>query len=233
MKRNILYLLFGLFLLAGCQKEELSAGVEAYGYLSLKSVVAEVENVNSPYSRALPAADAEELYVEVWEGEKKLLSVAPGEALPERMKLPVGTYTAKAYNAAYSTYRTLEDGDWGEPVFYGEKEFVIEESEIPETVTVEASLYNFGVSFVLDEAFSQYLSPENTRLEVVYNDRTVILDYEQFGEENYLYFYHEEGKVPACTLTFQNVVGVRFSRDYTLDQFEGGKCNVISFRFSE
>ena len=52
MKQNILYILLGIFLLASCQQEELPGEESRYGYLSLKSVVAEVENVNAPASRA-------------------------------------------------------------------------------------------------------------------------------------------------------------------------------------
>lgn len=232
MKRNILYWLFGIFLLAGCQQEELPVMEEAYGYLSLRSVVADVENVNHSSSRALPAIDAEELYVEIWEGEKKLLEMKPGEEIPELVKLPVGTYVAKAYNAAYTSFQTLEDGDLGTPVFYGEKEFVIVESEVPEVVTVEASLYNFGISFVLDEVFDQYFVSEGTALDITYNGRTVVLDYAQLAGETYVYFYLEEGNMPVCTLTSQNADGEKFSRDYTL-KVENGKCNILTFKFAE
>ena len=137
MKQNILYILSGIFLLASCQQEELPGEESRYGYLSLKSVVAEVENVNAPASRALPAVNSKDLYVEVWEGEKKVLSYAPGETIPERIKLPEGIYTAKAYNEAYTTFKSLEDGALGDPVFYGESdEFSVAESEVPAEQTV-------------------------------------------------------------------------------------------------
>ena len=98
MKQNILYILLGIFLLASCQQEELPGEEVRYGYLSLKSVVAEVENVNAPASRSLPAVDTKDLYVEVWEGEKKVLSYAPGEEFPAQIKIHLGTYTAKSNN---------------------------------------------------------------------------------------------------------------------------------------
>lgn len=231
MKQNILYILSGIFLLASCQQEELPGKESRYGYLSLKSVVAEVENVNAPASRALPAVDSKDLYVEVWEGEKKVLSYAPGESIPERIKLPEGIYTAKAYNEAYTTFKSLEDGALGDPVFYGESdEFSVAESEVPAEQTVLVYMHNSGISFRLDETFSDYFDTDVTQVEISCNDRTVTLDYPLFTGEDYVYFYMEGDTKAQYVLTSRN----KDNEDVRMDgelSVENGKCYTLVFHF--
>lgn len=233
MKQTILYLLLGFFLLASCQQEELSENQSDYGYLSLKSVVATVENVNQPASRALPSVDKAALYVEICEGDKKVLSYEPGE-VPEQIQLPIGTYTAKAYNAAYQTYESLTDGDMGEAVFYGETElFTIEAASEPTTQTIKVSLYNFGIAFALDENFKEYFDEENTALTLSCNNRSVTYDLQQ---KNYAYFYLEEGASLSYTLSSQNKDGETVTLPGTLSGTQkgiaNGKCYTLTFTFN-
>lgn len=233
MKQNLLYLLLGIFLLTSCQQEELTENQSDYGYLSLKSVVATVENVNQPASRALPSVDKAALYVEICEGDKTVLSYEPGE-VPEQIPLPIGTYTAKAYNAAYQTYESLTDGDMGEAVFYGETElFTIEAASEPTTQTIKVSLYNFGIAFALDENFKEYFDEENTALTLSCNNRSVTYDLQQ---KNYAYFYLEEGASLSYTLSSQNKDGETVTLPGTLSGTQkgiaNGKCYTLTFTFN-
>ena len=234
MKQNLLYLLLGIFLLASCQQEELTESKDAYGYLSLRSVIAQVENVNHPASRAaLPTIDTKVLYVKICEGDKEVITYKPGE-VPEKIQLPIGTYTAKAYNAAYQTYESLTDGDMGEAVFYGETElFTIEAASEPTTQTIKVSLYNFGIAFALDENFKEYFDEENTALTLSCNNRSVTYDLQQ---KNYAYFYLEEGASLSYTLSSQNKDGETVTLPGTLSGTQkgiaNGKCYTLTFTFN-
>ena len=184
--KQILYLLLGIFFLASCQQEELTESNNAYGYLSLRSVVAQVENVNQPASRAVPTIDEEDLYVEICEGDKTVLTYEPGK-VPEQIQLPIGTYTAKAYNEAYKN-KAMD-----EAVFYGETEpsFTIEAEPTPTEQTIKVSLYNFGIAFKLGDNFETYFDKENTTLTLLCNNRNVTYDLQSGA---YAYFYVEEGE---------------------------------------
>lgn len=227
--KPILYLLLGIFLLASCQQEELTKSNGAYGYLSLRSVIAQVENVNQPASRAdLPTIDAEALYVEICEGDKTIFTYAPGE-VPAQIQLPIGTYTAKAYNKAYKEYKSWAANALGEPVFYGETEpFTIEAETTPTEQTIEVSLYNFGIAFKLDDNFATYFDKANTTLTLSCNNRSITYDL-QSGV--YAYFYVEEGESLSYTLSSQNADNETVTLPGTVEDATNGKCYTVTFTF--
>ena len=226
--KQILYLLLGIFLLASCQQEELTESNDAYGYLSLRSVVAQVENVNQPASRAVPTIDTEALYVEICEGDKTVLTYEPGE-VPEEIQLPIGTYTAKAYNEAYKEYESWEENALGEAVFYGETEpFTIETGTTPTEQTIEVSLYNFGIAFKLDNNFGTYFDKANTTLALSCNNRNITYDL-QSGM--YAYFYVEEGEHLSYTLSSQNADDETVTLPGTVEEATNGKCYTVTFTF--
>lgn len=228
MKQNLLYLLIGIFLLASCQQEEVTENQSGYGYLSLKSVVATVENVNQPASRALPSVDETTLYVEICEGDKTVLSYEPGE-VPEQIQLPIGTYTAKAYNAAYQTYESWTEDAQGEPVFYGEETFAIT-ADTQTEVTLEVSLYNFGITFQLGDNFDTYFKTEQTELTLMCNGRNVTLDAGQQGS-TYVYFYLEENTNLNYTLVSRNDDDETVTLSGT-PEVANGKCYTLIFEFN-
>lgn len=228
MKQNLLYLLLGFFFLASCQQEELSENQSDYGYLSLKSVVATVENVNQPASRALPSVDKAALYVEICEGDKTVLSYEPGE-VPEKIPLPIGTYTAKAYNAAYQTYESWAEDAQGEPVFYGEETFTITADTHTE-VTLEVSLYNFGITFQLGDNFDTYFKTGQTELTLMCNGRNVTLDAGQ-QSSTYVYFYLEENSKLNYTLVSRNDDDETVTLSGT-PEVANGKCYTLTFTFN-
>lgn len=229
MKR-LLYILSAIFLLASCRQEEFPEGDDGYGYLSLKSVVTEVENVNRSASRAVPSFEAECLYVEVWEGEKKVLSYNPGENIPESVKLPVGNYIAKAYNEACITGQPLDNDAAGNPVFYGETQpFTITETQYPVSQTIDVSLRNFGISFSLDENFYAYFHAP--KLEVTDGKRSVTVKESQLTSDTYVYFYVGE-EMPTYTLTALNADNEEVNLEKTLNSAENGKCYTLTFTFN-
>ena len=226
--KKLLYLLLGIFLLVSCQQEELSENQSDYGYLSLKSVVATVENVNQPASRALPSVDKAALYVEICEGDKTVLSYKPGE-VPEQIQLPIGTYTAKAYNAAYQTYESWTEDAQGEPVFYGEETFTITADTRTE-VTLEVSLHNFGMTFQLGNNFGTYFQEEQTTLTLMCNGRNVTLDAGQ-QSSTYVYFYLEENSKLNYTLVSRNDDDETVTLSGT-PEVANGKCYTLTFTFN-
>ena len=222
MKQTILYLLLGIFLLASCQQEELTESKNAYGYLSLRSVVAQVENVNQSASRAVPTIDTKALYVEICEGDKTVLTYEPGE-VPELIQLPIGTYIAKAYNEAYKN-KAMD-----EAVFYGETEpFTIEAKTTPTEQTIKVSLYNFGIAFKLGDNFETYFDKANTTLTLSCNNRNVTYDL-QSGM--YAYFYVEEGEHLSYTLSSQNADDEIVTLPGTVEEATNGKCYTVTFTF--
>lgn len=226
--KQILYLLLGIFLLASCQQEELTESNNAYGYLSLRSVVAQVENVNQPASRAVPAIDEKALYVAICEGDKTVLTYEPGE-VPAQIQLPIGKYTAKAYNKAYTAYESWAANALGEPVFYGETQpFTIETGTTPTEQTIEVSLHNFGIAFKLGDNFETYFDKANTTLTLSCNNRSVTYDL-QSGE--YAYFYVEEGEHLSYTLSSQNADDETVTLPGTVEDATNGKCYTVTFTF--
>lgn len=227
--KQILYFLLGIFLLASCQQEELTESKDAYGYLSLRSVVAQVENVNQPASRAaLPTIDTKVLYVKICEGDKEVITYKPGE-VPEKIQLPIGTYTAKAYNAAYQTYESWTEDAQGEPVFYGEETFTITADTHTE-VTLEVSLYNFGITFQLGDNFGTYFKTEQTELTLMCNGRNVTLDAGQ-QSSTYVYFYLEENSKLNYTLVSRNADDETVTLSGT-PEVANGKCYTLTFTFN-
>lgn len=220
--KQILYLLLGIFLLASCQQEELTESNNAYGYLSLRSVVAQVENVNQPASRAVPTIDTEALYVEICESDKTILTYEPGK-VPEKIQLPIGTYTAKAYNEVYKN-KAMD-----EAVFYGETEpFTIEAETTPTEQTIEVSLYNFGIAFKLGDNFETYFDEANTTLTLSCNNRSITYDLQSGA---YAYFYVEEGEHLSYTLSSQNADDETVTLPGTVEEATNGKCSTVTFTF--
>lgn len=227
MKHILLYIATTL-LLASCGQEKLTEDQSDYGYLSLKSVVATVENVNQSASRAVPSVDKAALYVEICEGDKTVLSYEPGE-VPEQIQLPIGTYTAKAYNAAYQTYESLTEDAQGEPVFYGEETFTITAAAQTE-VTLDVSLYNFGITFQLGDNFGTYFKTKQTELTLMCNGRNVTLDAGQ-QSSTYVYFYLEENSKLNYTLVSRNDDDETVTLSGT-PEVANGKCYTLTFTFN-
>ena len=187
MKRNILYLIFGLFLLASCQQEELPD--TGTGYLAIADLSVEVPQVNVVSSRA----EAEEpLTIEIVKGES--IQTFTESNLPSKIELEVGDYVVKAYN---SQYGKEDETGLGAPIYYKEESFTIETNKTT-SVEVSVPMINFGVKLDLPDNFNT-LFPTSTFTVMSGNERQVEL---KDGET--AYFSYEEGATFDYVLNVTN-----------------------------
>ena len=193
MNRNILYLIFGLFLLASCQQEELPD--TGTGYLSIADLSVEAPQVNVVSSRA----DEEPLTIEILKDGETVQTLTETE-LANKIELEAGTgYSLKVYSSDYGKESEWTNEDKGTPVYYAEKEFEILTDRTTE-VKVEVPMTNFGVSFQFPEEYKEVF-PSCT-LSVTVGGRIVAL---QSGET--AYFPYQAGTKFSYTLTATNKDG--------------------------
>lgn len=201
MKRNILYLIFGLFLLASCQQEELSnAGT---GYLAIADLSVEAPQVNVVSSRA--EAEEESLTIEIVKEDGTPVQKLTEAELADRIELAVGKYTLKVYSANYGTDATWTNADKGEAIYYAAQSFEVKVGQTA-TVSMDVPMINFGVTFQFPEAYKEYFTYTFT---VIEGGRTVEL---KDGET--AYFSYEEG------VTFDYVLNVT-NTDQESQKLEG------------
>lgn len=191
MKRNILYLIFGLFLLASCQQEELpDTGI---GYLSIADLSVEAPQVNVVSSRA--EAAEEPLTIEIVKEDGTTVQKLTEAELADRIELAVGKYTLKVYSANYGTDADWTNTDKGEAIYYAEKSFEVTVGQTA-TVSIGVPMINFGVTFQFPEAYKEYFTYTFT---VIEGSRTVEL---QDGET--AYFSYKEGATFKYVLNATN-----------------------------
>ena len=192
MKRNLLYLLLGIFLLASCQQEEMLNAETGYGYLSVSELSVATTQVHVVSSRA----DEEPLTIEILKDGETVQTLTETE-LANKIKLEAGTgYSLKVYSSDYGKESEWTDEDKGTPVYYAEKEFKILTEQTTQ-VKVEVPMTNFGVSFQFPEEYKEVF-PSCT-LSVKVGGRTVAL---QSGET--AYFTYQAGTPFSYTLTATN-----------------------------
>lgn len=119
MKKNIVYILLGIFLLASCQQEnEIPSGK---GYLSVEGIELQSQVVTEVASRAVD----ESMMVELWQGGTKLRDLSAQE-MQDKIKLDAAVdYTLKVYSSNYSEETGWGNADKGEPVYYKEVPFEV------------------------------------------------------------------------------------------------------------
>ena len=202
MKRNILYLIFGLFLLASCQQEELpDAGT---GYLAIADLSVEAPQVNVVSSRA----EAEEsLTIEIVKEDGTPVQKLTEAELADRIELAVGKYTLKVYSANYGEDADWTDTDKGEAIYYADKSFEVTLGQT-EKVSISVPMINFGVKLDLPDNFNT-LFPTSTFTVMSGNERQVEL---KDGET--AYFSYEKG------VTFDYVLSAT-NKDQELRTMEG------------
>ena len=192
MKRNLLYLLLGIFLLASCQQEEMLNAETGYGYLS----VSELSVATTPVHVVSSRADEEPLTIEILKDEETVQTLTETE-LANKIELEAGTgYSLKVYSSDYGKESEWTNEDKGTPVYYAEKEFEILTDRTTE-VKVEVPMTNFGVSFQFPEEYKEVF-PSCT-LSVKVGGRTVAL---QSGET--AYFTYAGETTFSYTLTATN-----------------------------
>lgn len=192
MKRNLLYLLLGIFLLASCQQEEMLNAETGYGYLSISELSVATTQVHVVSSRA----DEEPLTIEILKDGETVQTLTETE-LANKIKLEAGTgYSLKVYSSDYGKESEWTNEDKGTPVYYAEKEFEILTDRTTE-VKVEVPMTNFGVSFQFPEEYKEVF-PSCT-LSVTVGGRIVAL---QSGET--AYFTYAGETTFSYTLTATN-----------------------------
>ena len=192
MKRNLLYLLLGIFLLASCQQEEMLNAETGYGYLSVSELSVATTQVHVVSSRA----DEEPLTIEILKDEETVQTLTETE-LANKIELEAGTgYSLKVYSSDYGKESEWTNEDKGTPVYYAEKKFEILTEQTTQ-VKVEVPMTNFGVSFQFPEEYKEVFPSCTLSVEV--GGRTVAL---LSGET--AYFPYQAGTTFSYTLTATN-----------------------------
>ena len=138
MKKNIVYILLGIFLLASCQQEnEIPSGK---GYLSVEGIELQSQVVTEVASRAVD----ESLKVDLYKGEQLVRPLTPEEMQNKIGLDPATDYMLKVYSANYREESTWDNETKGEPVYYKEVSFVVTEGATT-PLKVQVPMITFAV----------------------------------------------------------------------------------------
>lgn len=223
MKKNVLYILLGTFLLASCQQEE-TPSASGEGYLSFAGIEIQNQAVTEVKSRAVD----ESLTVDLYQGETKIRTLTP-EELENTIKLEAATdYSLKVYSENY-----LSDAEWtneekGEPVYYKEQPFEVEEGKVT-SVKVQVPMVNFAVKLSMPES-QNWIS--GYTFTVTSGERKVTL---QNGET--AYFPYGENLSFNYSLQLMNIDNEEFtlSGEYGVDENEPlafNTCYVVTYQMA-
>lgn len=220
MTKKLLYPLCAALLLAGCSQDEWT-GEAAYGYLALDGIsLQSTETV--PVTRAVES----DLYIEICQGDRQIALYEPGE-LPENatVKIPVGTYTLKAYNAAYNEQESWGNNEQGEAAYYREASISVAENKT-NAVTLSVPMVNFGVSLCLPEGFDSWF--HNATFSVLSGTRSV-----QLGAGKTAYFPYSEGAQFTYTLAALNQDNENNRDTGTYTTVEAGTVYTVTYSLPE
>lgn len=178
MKKNIVYILLGIFLLASCQQEnEIPSGK---GYLSVEGIELQSQVVTEVASRAVD----ESMFVELWQGGTKLRDLSAQE-MQDKIKLDAAdNYMLKVHSANYGNESTWGNAK-GEPVYYTEVPFKVTEGATT-PLKVQVPMITFAVCLNMSAVTGDWL--QGYTFTVTYGSRSVTL---QNGETAY-FSYAEE-----------------------------------------
>ena len=150
MKKNIVYILLGIFLLASCQQEnEIPSGK---GYLSVEGIELQSQVVTEVVSRAVE----ESLTVDLYKGGQLVSTLTP-EKMQNKIELkPATDYMLKVYSANYRNESTWDNETKGEPVYYKEVPFeVIAGATTP--LKVQVPMITFAVCLDMSAVTGDWL----------------------------------------------------------------------------
>jgi hypothetical protein len=150
MKRNILYILCGIFLLVGCQQKEVISGV---GYISVSGIEIQSKTITEVASRA---TDDITWTVELWKGSEMLRTLSAGE-MQDKIELDAAEdYMLKVYTPNYGVEKSWTNAEKGEPVYYAEVPFVVNQGETT-GLKVQVPMITFAVSLDLSKVIGGWL----------------------------------------------------------------------------
>lgn len=223
MKKNVLYILLGTFLLASCQQEE-TPSASGEGYLSFTGIEIQNQVLTEVKSRTLE----ESLTVDLYQGGTKIRTLA-AEELENTIKLEASTdYSLKVYSENYGSDAEWTNEEKGEPIYYKEQPFEVKEGEIT-PVKVQVPMVNFAVKLSMPE-LQNWIS--DYTFTVTSGERKVTL---QNGET--AYFPYRESSSFNYTLQLTNTDNEKFtlSGEYGVDENEPlafNTCYVVTYLMS-
>ena len=190
MKKNILYILLGIFLLASCQQEnDIPSGT---GYLSVEGIELQSQVVAEVASRAVD----ESLTVDLYEGGQLVRTLTP-EEMQNKIELePATDYMLKVHSANYGSESAWNNETKGEPVYYKEVPFKVTEGATT-ALKVQVPMITFAVCLNLTDVMGDWL--KNYTFSVTSGNRIVTL---QGGET--AYFSYSEGASFSYQLSVTN-----------------------------
>lgn len=205
--KHILYIIVCsiVVLFASCAKNDILTKDDA-GYLSLQSVERISHIVNIVTSRADANAQADDLTVEIWQGEKRLYQLSEAE-VNVKVKLDAGDYKLKVYSSNYGKESDWTNDDKGTPIYYKDESFSIKAGETC-FLTVKVPMLVYAVQLTLPDSFSEWFS--TYAFTVTSGARSVAL---KAGET--AYFSYTSGTTFAYKLTMQNTDGEEQSKEGT------------------
>lgn len=173
MKKNIVYILLGIFLLASCQQEnEIPSGK---GYLSVEGIELQSQVVTEVVSRAVD----ESLTVDLYKGEQLVRTLTP-EEMQNKIELdPATDYMLRVYSANYGDESTWGNDTKGEPVYYIEVPFEVTEGATT-PLKVQVPMITFAVCLDMSAVTGNWL--QGYTFTVTSGSRSVTL---QEGETAY------------------------------------------------
>lgn len=190
MKKNILYILLGIFLLASCQQESDIPSGE--GYLSVEGIELQSQMVTEVVSRAVDAT----LIVELWKGDTKI-RVLSAQEMQDKIKLEVADdYYLKVYSENYGSESDWDNETKGEPVYYKEETFVVEDGKTT-SLKMQVPMITFAVSLDLSEIMGDWLNDYS--FVVTSGTRSVSL-----RDKEIAYFPYSEGAFFSYQLKIRN-----------------------------
>lgn len=150
MKKNIVYILLGIFLLASCQQEnEIPSGK---GYLSVEGIELQSQVVTEVVSRAVD----ESLTVDLYKGGELVRTLTP-EEMQNKIELdPATDYMLKVHSANYGEESTWGYDTKGEPVYYIEVPFEVTEGATT-PLKVQVPMITFAVCLNMSAVTGDWL----------------------------------------------------------------------------
>lgn len=193
-------------LFASCTKNDVLITTDEAGYLSLQNVEKISPIVSTVTSRADANTQADDLTVEIWQGEKRLFQLSEAE-VNVKVKLDAGDYELKVYSSNYGNESDWTNDDKGTPIYYKEESFSIKAGETC-FLTVKVPMLVYAVQLTLPDSFSEWFP--TYAFTVTSGARSVAL---KAGET--AYFSYTSGTTFAYKLTMQNTDGEEQSKEGT------------------
>ena len=204
--KQILYTLLIMFLLTGCQQENILSE-QGKGYLQLTDL--------SLVSRAVDA----DMYIDIISGTESIKSYEPGQFPQAKIELEAGEYTLKAYNEPYKN-KTANS-----PQYFVEQTFTIEAEKVTYP-KISVPMVNVAISLAtLSGEVQELFSNVSLSFNITEGqDKTTL----QPGET--VYVDYVEGMTFTYTLTATNADNETFTTvEKVYSNVESGCCYVISY----